>query len=82
MLIFLNVGEYVDFVDSALLQLLVLFEASDLNNLDCVLLIVVLVNSPIDLAVGTFTNNLIECVILDYSHHHNSLILLNNQRIS
>jgi hypothetical protein len=68
-LVFLDVGEDVDFVYRALLQFLVLFEASHLDNLYCVFFVVLLVNSSIDLTICALPYYLVESVVLDNSHH-------------
>lgn len=59
MLIFFNVGEYVDFVDGALLQLLVLLEPPHLDHLDRVLLVVVFVYRTEHLPVRTLPDYLV-----------------------
>lgn len=69
MLVLLDVGEDIDFVDGALLQFFVLFEPADLDDLDGVLLVIKLVDGPIDLAVGTLANDLVQSVVFDYPHH-------------
>jgi hypothetical protein len=69
MFVLLDVGEDIDFVDSALLQFFVLFEPANLDDLDGVLLVIKLVDGPIDLAVGTLANDFVQSVVFDYPHH-------------
>ena len=73
-LVLLDVGQYIDLVDRALLQLLVLFEAAHLDNLDRVLLAVQLVDGPIHLPVGALPDYLVKSVVFDYPHHHFNLL--------
>lgn len=65
----LYVGEYVDLVDRAFLQLLILFESAHLDDLHCVLFVIVFVDRAVDFAVRPFADNLVERVVLNYSHH-------------
>lgn len=75
MLILLNVSEYVDLVDCALLKLFVFFKSADLNDFDCVLLAIILVNGPVYLSVCPFTDYFVKCVVLYYAYHHNVAII-------
>lgn len=68
-LVLLDVGEDVDFIDGALLQLFVLLEAPHLDHLHRVLLVVVLVDRPEHLPVRTLPDYLIQRVVFDYPHH-------------
>jgi len=69
MFVFFDIGEYINFVDSALLQLLVLLEAPHLNDLDSILLVIVLIYGPVDLAVGSLPDYFIESVVLNNADH-------------
>lgn len=69
-LVLFDVRQDVDLVDRALLQLLVLFEPSNLDYLHCVLLVVQLVYCSKHLTVCAFSDYLIQSVVLDYSNHH------------
>lgn len=69
MLMLLNIGEDVDLIDRALLQLLILFEATHLDHLHCVLLVVVFVDGPEDLAVCALPDDLVKRVVFDYPYH-------------
>ena len=53
MLVGLDIGENVDLVDSALLELLVLPELRDRNHLDGVLLLVLVVQGAIDFTIDS-----------------------------
>ena len=74
MFVFFYVGQDVDFVNGALFQLLVFLKATHLNDFDCVLLVIQLIDSSEDLAVCPFTNNLKESVVLDNSNHDIKLL--------
>jgi len=69
MLVFLNVGQNINLVDRAFLQLLILFEPPHLNDLNRVLLIVQFVDRPVDLAVSPLSDYLVQCVVLNNPHH-------------
>jgi hypothetical protein len=69
MLVFFDIGEDVDLIDGALLELLVLLESADLYNFDRVLFVVVFVDGAEDLAVGALSDYLVEGVVLDDSDH-------------
>lgn len=69
MLILLDVGEDVDLIDRALLQFLVFFEATHLDHLHRVLLVIVFVGRTEHLAVGALADYLVEGVVLYYPHH-------------
>ena len=71
-LVLLDVGEDVDLVDGALLQLLVLLEAPHLDHLHRVLLVVVLVYRPEHLPVRPLPDYLVQRVVFDYPHHNNN----------
>lgn len=70
-----DVGEDVDLVDGALLQLLVLLEATDLDHLHRVLLVVILVYRPVHLPVRPLPDYLVKRVILDNPNHLNIINL-------
>ena len=53
MLMDLNVAEDVDFVDCTLLEFLVLSEASDGDDLNCILLLIRVIDCSIDFAVDS-----------------------------
>lgn len=76
MFIFFDVGEYINFVNCALFQFFVLFEATHLDDFDRILPTVVFVNSPVDLAVSPLSDYLVERVVFDYADHE--LFCLNN----
>jgi hypothetical protein len=69
MLIFLYIGEDIDFVDGALLQFFILLEPAHLDDFDSVLFVIVLVYGPIDLTVGSLPYNFVECVVLNNANH-------------
>ncbi len=74
MLVLLDIGEDVDLIDRALLQLLVLLETPHLDHLHRVLLTVVLVYRTVHLTVGSLTNYLVKGVVLNYPHHPTNII--------
>ena len=61
----LDVGEDVDLVDRALLELLVLLEFVYRDHLDRVFLLVVVVYRTIDLPVDARADRLVQHVVLD-----------------
>ena len=69
MLIFFDVGEDIDLVDGAFLQFFILLETTNLDDLNCVLLVIVLVDGSIDLPVCALPDYLVQSVILYYAHH-------------
>ncbi len=68
-LVLLDVGQDVDLVDRALLQLLVLLEPPHLDHLHCVLLVVVFIYCPVHLTVRALSDYLVQRVILNDSNH-------------
>lgn len=64
-----DVAEDVDFVDRALLQLLVLPEARNGNHLDRVLLLVGVIDGSVDLAIDPRSDDLIERIVFDVLYH-------------
>ena len=73
MLVFLDVGEYVDLVDGTFLQLFIFLKPPNLNNLDSILLIIQFINGPINLTIGPLPYNLIKRIVLNNSHHLRSV---------
>lgn len=71
MLVFLYIGQDVDFVDCALFEFFVLFESANFYDFYSVFLIVVFVDSSIDLTVCSFSDDFVESVVLNDSHHEN-----------
>ena len=69
MLVLLDIGQNVDFVDRALLELLVLLEPPHLDHLHRVLLAVVLVYGAVDLPVRPLPDYFVERVVLNYADH-------------
>lgn len=69
MLVLLDIGEDIDFVDGALLKLFVFLEPPHFDDFDCIFLVVVFVYGPIYLSVGSLSNYLIESVVLDDPNH-------------
>lgn len=67
--VFFNIGEDIDFVNRALLQLLVFLEAPYLDHFHRVFLVIVFVDSPIDLPVSPLTDNFVERIVFDDSYH-------------
>ena len=65
----LDVGEDVDLVDCALLELFVFLEFIDGDHFDCVFLFVVVVYCAIDLPVYAGTDRLVKNVVFDIFHH-------------
>ena len=69
MVMFLDVGENIDLVDSALFEFFVFFKPADLNDFDSVLFRVELVGGSVDLSVGSFADNFVKSVVFDDSNH-------------
>lgn len=69
MLVFFDIGEYIDFVDCTFLQFFVLLEPAHLDDFDCVLLVIVLIDGAVDLAVGSLADNFVERVVLNNADH-------------
>lgn len=65
----LDVGEDVDLVDRALLELLVLLEFVYRDHLDRVFLLVVVVYRTIDLPVDARADRLVQHVVFDVFDH-------------
>lgn len=65
----LDVGEDVDLVDRALLELLVLLEFVYRDHLDRVFLLVVVVYRTVDLPVDARTDRLVQHVVFDVFDH-------------
>lgn len=65
----LNIREDVNLVDRAFLQLLILLELVDRDDLDGVLLLIVVVDCPVDLAVDARADRFIQDVVLDVLYH-------------
>ena len=73
-LMFFDVGKDVNFVNSTLLKFLIFFESTHLDNFNRILLTIKFVDSSIDFAIGSFTNDLIQCVVLDNSNHDMNIL--------
>ena len=69
MVVFFNVSEDVNFMYSTFLQFLISLELFHFNNLNSILLIIKFIHCSVHFSVGSFTYNLIQSVILDYSNH-------------
>ncbi len=69
MVVFLDIGKDVNLIDSALLQLFVLFKPSHFNDLHCVLFGIVFVSGPVYLTVGALPNDLIKSVVFNNTYH-------------
>lgn len=65
----LNAAQDVDLVDRALLQFLILPELGDGDHLDGVLLLVGVVDGPVDLPVHARPYDLVQGVVLDVFDH-------------
>jgi hypothetical protein len=68
-LVLLDICQNVDLIDRALLQLFVGLELFDLDDLDGVLLVVQLVGRSVNLPVGSFSDDLVQSVVLDDPYH-------------
>ena len=75
MLILLDIRQNVYLVDRTFLQFLVLLESTHLNHLHCVLLVVQLVYSSVDLAISTLADYFVESVVFYYTHHPFKILL-------
>ena len=71
---FFDVGKDINFVNSTLLKFLIFFESTHLDNFNRILLTIKFVDSSIDFAIGSFTNDLIQCVVLDNSNHDMNIL--------
>ena len=76
MVVFLNVGQDVDLMNSAFLEFLIALELFDFNNLDCILLIINFVNCSVNFTISSFSNNLVQSVVLNDAYHLNMLIYI------
>lgn len=71
-----NVGEDVDFIYRALLEFFILSELGDGNYLDCVLLLVVVIDCTVDFSVDSWTDGFIQGVVLDVFDHQTVIMNL------
>lgn len=69
---FFDVGENIDFIDRTLLKLFILFETSDFNNFDSILLGIKFISSSVHFAVCALANYLVKSVVFDNSDHFNN----------
>ena len=74
--IFLNVGEYINFVDSALLKFFVVLKFLNFNDFDSIFLAVYFVDGSVDLTISALPDNFVQCVVLDDSNHFNIIYIL------
>lgn len=61
--------ENVDLIDSALLKFFILFETSNFDDFDCILLCIEFISGSVYFTISTLTNYFVECVVFDNSDH-------------
>ena len=81
MLIFFDVCEDIDLIDCTFFQFFIFLEAANLNNLDCVLLVIIFVDRSINFSVCTFSDYLVKSVILNYANHQSIIIKISDYEI-
>ena len=69
MLMLFDICKDINFVNSALLKFLILFKTTHLNHLYRIFLVIIFIDSTIDLTVSPLADDLIQRVVLDYSYH-------------
>ena len=67
-------GKNLNFVQGAFLQFRIFFESFYIDHFNSHFLCISTVDSPVNLPVLSFTNLLIECVVLDYFYHPLKLV--------
>lgn len=73
MLVFLDIGEDVNFIDRAFFQFFILFESPDFDDFDRILFIIVFVDGPVNLSIGSLAYNFVEGIVFDDPYHFKEL---------
>ena len=71
MFMFFDICKNVDLIDSTLLKLFILFETSDFNDFDSILLGIKFISGSVHFTVCTLANYLVKSVVFDNSDHFN-----------
>lgn len=77
MFVLFYICENIDLIDGTLLKFFILFETSNFDDFDCILLCIEFIGGSVDFSIGALTNYLVECVVFDNSDH---LIIKKNKK--